>query len=359
MRVGALVCLFATTVASSSKSADEILFVSERERLPVALAWCSGALEVRAPAEANLSAAPELHLLLRASSFPEVEVTRLKVGVSPAWNPVAGHLLVVTAHGPDGPRVLHAGTPREVGPGYVAVQLVRPPPLRGDSVRVTLQVRGGAGLAVSLGPLGAGKVDDGGLVIVAAACGGENASVACAPASLEVRYDAECAGAGRRHVLVDALRLSRVEPSQAAITTDRLVAALRGAYGLAPGDDVLVKSQTFQRWLGVSRAHGALRVEYVLRTAEPRQPLSAAELAALARSLAIATVSRRAPSPAATLARAACAVGLLAAGGACVARLAAGRGGAAGAENNNNHREPKAAVDVVGMKGVYPKNLVL
>jgi hypothetical protein len=334
---------------------DEVLFEEERERLPVALAWCSGTLEVRAPEEGNRTRVEQMNVHLRASSFPDAEVTRLKVGIAAPWDAAAGHLLVVRAHGPDGVRVLHSGTPREVGADYVAVQLFRPPLLRGDSVRVQLEARGGASLAAVQDASAAGKLDDGGLVMVAAACGPENSSYPCAPVLLEVRYDAECAGPGRHSVLVDSLRLSRVTPSDAQLLTDRLAAALRRAYRLGPGDDVLIKSQKFERWLGVSRHHGALRVDYVLRTEKPRAHLNATDLVELARALPVATIVRRAAHPAATLARAGAAVCLLAVGGGALGRLLA-----RAPERSPAHKpEPKSSVDVISMQGVYPKNLKL
>jgi hypothetical protein len=342
-------------LAAAAASAEDALLAAERVRSPQELAWCSGALATSSAPNASDARYTGVDFLVRASAFPDVELTELVVGVT-GWDAAAGHLAVVSSRPAGRARagapepaitVLHSGSPRGVTFDAITMALGRAPPVR-ESALVSVRLLGGATLAAAAGA--AGKLDDGGLVLVAGACSNESAAVPCSPAALLVRYDAECSAPARKHVLLDALRVSRVGSSEAQLVSDRLVAALRDAYALSPGDDLLVTDRSFERWLGASMYLGALRFEYMVRSERALVAADGAQLDELARAAGVASVTRSSPAPGA---RTIVVASMLACAGAASACAVSARARVA------RKAAPKGAVEVLGVRGAYQRSLVI
>jgi hypothetical protein len=200
MRAALALCAAALAVraarGSVADAALELLRSGEAAALHPELAWCGG--QVGLPGGAREKGGPPyaaVHVALRPSSFPDVELLNLTLGVR-GWRAAAGHVAVVTARS-DAEYTLHSGTPREVGPGEITLALTNAPPVRAGRTLLTVRLIGGASVATvpqSAGASGLGSVDDGGMGIVLAACESEKGALApCRPARLLVRYDAECA----------------------------------------------------------------------------------------------------------------------------------------------------------------------
>ena len=330
--------------AARALGAEDVLRLAERSRSRAELSWCTGAVETANP---NATVAyTEVAVLLRASSFPDVAVTKLTVGVA-GW--ADDHLAVVTV-GPPGEEgaVLHAGTPAAVTRDNITLWVARAPPVRGAAI-LTVQLRGGSCALAAPGP--AGKLDDGGLVMVAAACGnGSNGSAPCSPALFRLEYDAECASPPKQYVLKDSVRVARLGASEAQLVVDQLVPELRAAYGLREGDVLTVTDRTFERWLGVSNRRGAMRVSYVVRSDTLRAAPGDEQLQAIAFKLGVSTVSRHSPSHAKRVIQLAAACALAAT---CTA-AAAWTAGRARAPSPS-----KTSIEVTSTRGAYKKSLMI
>lgn len=335
-----LLVLAATSGLAEDDSVMKVLRGAGSMLFPASVPWCGG--EVTVTCEAEEARHSTLHALLHAASFPDVQVTNLTVGVS-GWDAGAGHMVVVTAH-TDESHVLHSGTPRAVGRDTVTVALSDPPPIREGRVRLTVSVMGGARLRTCAERMG--TLDDGGLSVTVGACAaGGAAAVPCAPALLTVRYDAECAKPPKDYMLHDSLRVSRVGASDVRIMEDRIVPELRRMYNLDTNDDLIVERARFERWMGVVPHTGAMRLDYEVRSAEPRRALDDAALGALARHLAVAAVSRPSVTPLLRVAPFAAVAVILAALSAQKRRTVVA--------------VRKGAVQVTSARGVYEKSLIL
>jgi hypothetical protein len=320
---------------------------AEAVTLPVSQEWCGG--RVTSSSGGGDTGADTLHFMLHSSSFPDVEITNLTVGVS-GWARSAGHVAVVTAHA-DGEYTLASGSPRSVTADTITVALTDPPPIREGRTLLTLRLEGGARLRTLVDAPRIGTVNDGGLALTLGVCSlGAAPVVPCVPALLSVSYDAECAKAPKEHILHDSLRVSRLGSSDVHIMADRMVPELRRLYHLSADDDLIVEMTRFELWMGVVPHRGAMRLDYEVRSAEPRERLGADQLRGLARKLAVSTVSRRSTSPFLRLVAVAAMLLVAVAGAAALIPAVSQR---------IKYSGRKRSVQVVGSYGVYEKSLVL
>ena len=311
------------------------------------LAWCSGQLSVGSstPPNGTLQQTDTLFLGLGTSGFQGVQLLNVSVRVG---EPNHECLAVAALVAPTGQRHLLAnGTLASQADGLITIPLRSPPPLREGGWLLALRLQG----AQLVGGRASSAIarDDGGLRLTGPLCasGPSDAAAPC-DAWVEVRYEPDCREAAVAHLRHDVLRLRPVTREGMQSTVEQLLPALRGAYGLAARDDLLLERMYHRP---EARREGSAVIRLTLRSAAPLTLPSAAALRRLAQRQGLTALSRDSLTPAQT---ALLACGVFAALGAMGAvRLARSRPQGQGGSGL------KRAVTLAGNRGSYRKGLAL